>query len=236
MACDFTVAGVATSRDGRKVYAKQRDNIWVSNDYGVSFSNMYQYSYSVHCVETSADGQRALIIAFDWVRTTDGGATWTVKGGASVNWSPETCQLSSDGTKVLATKVNGDFYYSSDFGDNVAPRTTGRQFRQFRASSDLSKVVAVEDGFLWSSTDTALTWTRRTTSQQRFIAISASATANLVVVTTFSGFLYVSTDYGVTWAPRDAARFWGPVFVAPSGLYALAMSRTQAYETGTRPG
>ena len=131
---------------------------------------------------------------------------------------------SADGTKLIASVLNGNLYTSTDSGVTWSQRATVRSWRGVASSADGAKLVAsVVNGFLYTSADSGVTWTARDASRN-WQAVASSADGTKLVAGTYGGFLYTSTDSGVTWTARDAARNWRGVASSADGNKIVAFS------------
>ncbi len=90
------------------------------------------------------------------------------------------------------------------------------------SSSDGQNLAAVVyGGYIYTSTDSGVTWTARMTDATRYWRSITSSTdgKNLAAVVSSSGYIYTSTDYGATWTPRmtDATRSWYSITSSSDG-------------------
>ena len=88
------------------------------------------------------------------------------------------------------------------------------------SSSDGSRLAAVEtNGFIWTSSDSGLTWTKRTTVRRTWVSITSSSDGSrLAAVATLDG-VFTSSDSGVTWTRQNAAgdRAWTSIASSSDG-------------------
>ena len=97
------------------------------------------------------------------------------------------------------------------------------------SSADGTKLAAVEDGgFIYTSTDSGLTWTPRD-SERYWLGVASSADGTKLVAidagdgTGPGGFIYTSSDSGVTWTPRESEREWIGVASSADGAQLIAV-------------
>lgn len=84
------------------------------------------------------------------------------------------------------------------------------------------QVVAVDYvGYIYTSTDSGVTWTQRESARQWFGVASSSDGTKLVAVVYF-GQIYTSTNSGVTWTPRESNRYWTAVASSSDGTQLVA--------------
>jgi len=104
----------------------------------------------------------------------------------------------------------------------ITNATGGRNWSAVASSADGIKLVAlVNNGPLYTSTDSGATWIARDANRAwKAVASSADGT-NLVAVVT-NGQIYTSADSGVTWTPRDSNRVWQSVASSSDGINLVA--------------
>ena len=106
--------------------------------------------------------------------------------------SPSTLSLGSNAFRIEQSKIALWFSISS--------------------SSDGTKLIAAaDDDYLYTSTDSGISWTPRESSRAWYCTASSFDGVKLVAVVKLQ-YVYTSTDSGVTWAPRlrvtDTGRNW----------------------------
>ena len=90
------------------------------------------------------------------------------------------------------------------------------------SSADGTKLVAgTDNGQLYTSTDSGVTWTPRA-SNQKWRSIASSADGTKLVAAAIGGQLYTSTDSGVTWTPRASSSSWNSVASSADGTKLVA--------------
>jgi hypothetical protein len=172
--------------------------------------------------------------------STDSGVTWTQRTGSGVrDWRQITS--SSDGTK-LAAVVNGDYIYTStDSGVTWTQRTGAgvNYWTDITSSSDGTKLAALgtgmsfdigclcfRDGYIYTSTDSGVTWTQRTGGSEAWFSITSSSDGTkLAAVDNDGGYIYTSTDSGVTWTQRASAGVhpWEAIASSADGIKLVAV-------------
>jgi hypothetical protein len=117
-----------------------------------------------------------------------------------------------------------------------------RNWRSVASSSDGSKLVAVvNNGFIYTSTDSGVNWTARMIDTNRsWVSVassSASSSDGTKLVAAVGGLtngnIYTSTDSGVTWVLQSSAgtRLWSSVASSSDGTKLVA-----AVAGGLTPG
>lgn len=106
-----------------------------------------------------------------------------------------------------------------------------RFWQSVASSADGTKLVAVVDnGQIFTSTDSGAIWTPRYSNRMWRSVASSSDGSRLVAAAWNStleppdGFIYTSTDYGANWAPRESARNWDSVASSSDGVKLVATS------------
>lgn len=93
-------------------------------------------------------------------------------------------------------------------------------------SSDGTKVIAVGDTYLWTSTDSGATWTQQTNAGQRpWFGVASSADGTILLAGVYNnGYLYSSVNSGVTWTQETNAgvRNWYQVRLSQGGDRAIS--------------
>ena len=103
------------------------------------------------------------------------------------------------------------------------PRESNRTWRSVASSADGTKLVAgVNDGQIYTSTDSGVTWVPRDTNRVWY-SIASSADGTKLVAVVASGRIYTSTDSGVTWEPRETNRAWRSVASSADGSKLVAV-------------
>ena len=108
---------------------------------------------------------------------------------------------------------------SADWSSRSIPGP--QQWGSVTVSSDGTKVAGTSyDGYIFTSSDSGVTWTRHViSSAPNLQAISSSADGQTIAAATNGGYIYISTDGGTTWATSTAAgsRNWYSVHVSNDG-------------------
>ena len=175
---------------------------------------------------SSADGSKLLTgnhYVFGSIYTsTDSGLTWTARTEPGTgHWGA--FASSADGSKLVAGDTqNGNMYTSTDSGltwtprgvpnGGGDPRLNGRSWLGFASSADGSKLLTGNNryGYIYTSTDSGLTWTPRSVGNigsSRWFGFASSADGSKLVTGDWNnGYIYTSIDSGVTWTPRSVPR------------------------------
>lgn len=205
----------------------------------------------------------------------DGGETWQQrKTAGKKRWSAITS--SSDGMNLAASVAGtiisgttkeivkeGYIYTSNDGGDTWVERTSSgsRCWSSIASSADGSKLAAVASsasipfpdeqpvngGYIYTSSDSGVTWTERAGAGRRDwrLITSSSDGSKLAACAGFEeygqSYLYTSPDSGATWVERTGAgmRRWESIASSADGTKIVAVSgnvyiSTNSGETWTK--
>lgn len=157
------------------------------------------------------------------------GQSWKTNGPAA-NWSA--IASSADGTKLAATAY-GDYIYTSANSGATWTRQNGNNnasgyWSSIASSADGTKLVATvgytihntsPSGFIYTSTDSGVTWSPRFGSARWSSAASSADGTKLVAAIhdSSNGYIYTSTDSGATWSPRAVIAQWSSVASSADG-------------------
>lgn len=186
-----------------------------------------QITSSSDCVKLAATQNGGYIYT-----SNDSGVNWTqqLNSGARF-WSDITS--SSDGSKLAATVLENDFIYiSNDFGVNWIPGDIRSGWQGITSSSDGTKLAAVSGyqtpGYVYTSSDSGMTWTQQTSIGQQFwIEIASSSDGNKLATYYYNGIIYT----GVSQATQEPTGYTING-VDLSAIFAPYTSGTQAITTG----
>ncbi len=148
-------------------------------------------------------------------------------------------------TDSLNNVSNANNVFTYTYYDLVKQTSSGvHWFYSVTSSADGTKLAAVDygPGYIYTSSNSGLTWTAQTSSGQRtwyYIKSSASSTDSTVdgkylVAVVNGGYVYTSSDYGVTWATsstavvNSATRSWRSATISSSGKY-MAVAASGGY-------
>ena len=102
------------------------------------------------------------------------------------------------------------------------PRGPVANWQAVASSSDGSNLVAcVDNGQIYTSTDSGVTWTPRDSSRRWSGVASSSGGSNLVACVN-GGQIYASTDSGATWTPHGPITNWTCVASSSDGSKLVA--------------
>lgn len=206
-------SSIASSSDGTKIVASVDNGfIYRSTDSGATWSQTGAPSGTWKSVASNSDGT---ILAAGRINgfihtSIDSGSSWqTSLVSFPTLWSA--IAISSDGSKfagansagVFAVNTVDRFTYAEPFNDLVT-------WTSVAMSGDGSKMVAAEiggtlpgeatGGFIYTSTDFGVTWTKNTSAGNRlWSSVTSSTDGNNLAAAVDGGKIYQSSDSGITW-------------------------------------
>jgi len=229
---------IACSADGTKVYAASPGEMVASTDSGVTWASR-NTSQGWHVVTCSADGTKLAASCGDATSvftSTDSGTTFTVRSdtpGYEVSIAS-----SADGTKLVEASYY-DIYTSINSGTNwVDQPESGRlNWSSVACSTNGTKLVAVvHGGWIYTSTDSGVTWMPRDSSRTWNAVASSADGTKLVAVDGAPGHIYTSTDSGTNWTPRGVTTNWQAVASSADGTKLVAAVHYGQIYTSTDSG
>ena len=121
----------------------------------------------------------------------------------------------------------GQFVSSGNLAGNIGAvwtaRDSSRSWRSVASSADGTKLVAVVDnGQIYTSTDSGVTWTAQNSGSPSLRSVASSADGTKLIAAVYVGQIYTSTDSGVTWTARDSSRQWVSVASSVDGTKLVA--------------
>jgi hypothetical protein len=100
-------------------------------------------------------------------------------------------------------------------------------FNAITSNSDGTKLAAVVwGGYIYTSTDSGVTWTEDTSSgYQNWNSITSSADGTKLAAVAYNGYIYTSTDSGVTWTEYTSSdyRNWYSITSSADGTKLAAV-------------
>jgi photosystem II stability/assembly factor-like uncharacterized protein len=154
--------------------------------------------------------------------------TWKVGSGAPTS------------TKTFRFRVHNDVVRGDELTPTPAPEVIGstavdlngspwvsrdssRAWTSVASSANGAKLVAtVNNGQIYTSTDSGATWTARDSNRGWRDVCSSADGGTLAACVEFSGRIYTSTDSGATWTARDSNRWWKTIACSTDGTKMVA--------------
>jgi len=209
------------------------------NSVVVSKSSAFYRSLSVNINSPTAGIVRTWAPSINW--NPDNLATSTLTCTYSydnfLTHSTSSCALG--GSDITSPGLEGDFTLSVKVVDGLGntgiskiafsvggwlmePNTGGHNNRGTASSADGTKLVmAVQPGYIYTSTDSGATWVPRD-SVRRWINVASSADGKKLAAVVNGGYIYTSTDSGVTWIPRGSSQSWVSISSSADGTKLVA--------------
>jgi hypothetical protein len=184
---------ICLSQTGAKQYCCATNGVYVSSDYGSTWSLLTASSSFLQppkVVATSSDGTK-ITVGTDVNSTTNlsyiytssnSGATWTQRVGDAGSRPFRSVAMSSDGTKQIGTTYGSTVYLSSDSG---VTWTQGPYFSAIKVamSSDGNKmtIVGQDNSTILYSLDSGVNWNSIiATKAVRTVAMSSTGTIQTI--------------------------------------------------------
>ncbi len=201
----------AISADGSIVYAcANNDYIYKSIDGGLSFQPLTSLPISLSNnwsdIATSDNGQYILASignTSDLFLSTDGGLTWSTKGGQKV-WA--SVSMSSNGQKMVACNSSSSdtIYISTDFGNTwVATGSPSLFWRIVKISGNGNFIMAISISVssIYTSNDNGVNWSITGTlfGSGGFTKLALSNTGQYLIINRVDGptpYIYISQNFG----------------------------------------
>ncbi len=137
---------------------------------------------------------------------------------------------------VINVSGAGGGGWSAAFNGPWLPRESLREWRALASSADGSKLVAVvQNGLIYTSTDSGVSWTPRESSRT-WLAAASSADGSKLAAVVLGGQIYTSADSGVSWTPRESSRPWRSVASSADGSKLVAVADESQIFTSTNSG
>jgi photosystem II stability/assembly factor-like uncharacterized protein len=252
-------SSLATSSDGTKLVAAVAvGNLYTSSDSGATWTIPQKGPVdNWQSVASSADGTKLVAVGMSQGQSLmagggfkygyiyvsgDSGATWT-QTGTQEEWTG--VASSADGTKLVVVGGGGYIRTSGDSGATWTDRAQAldQLWNAVASSADGTKLVAAGSliaspdpggdffaGYIYTSGDSGVTWTRRGTLQewtQEWTSVASSADGTKLVAASGRinpGYIYVSGDSGATWTRTGTPQFWTSVASSADGTKLVAAS------------
>lgn len=241
---------VASSADGSKLIALDREQVFVSGDGGSSWETSFSLP-SDHLrglggggVASSADGTSLAVAFLDALYSSaDSGATWIRRTPCNGYCSWAAASSSADGTRFIAVGASAIFT-SANSGHNWTERGPANWSPSSccwwgtASSADGAKLVVAALGGapsrtnnLFTSTDFGVTWVARG-SPHNWQSVASSADGSRLVACTTPDYqerccsqIFTSADSGATWIQRGSAHnFTSAVASSADGSTLIAVS------------
>jgi len=130
-------------------------------------------------------------------------------------------------TPVTGTFIDAPVQGLSYKSGGWTAQETKRKWTSIASSADGTKLAAVHEKGISTSTDSGLTWTaREPESSNYWIAIASSADGTKLAAAIEAGHVYTSTDSGVSWTKHEGPgkRTWAVLSMSADGSKIAAAS------------
>lgn len=234
------LAGISTSSTGQYITAAYIDSIFVSSDYGSTWTRrvLLNSSEVISDVAISESGQMQLFVTYSnpgiIYKSNDYGTTWNAKVGyryfnsIAMSASGEICISASD--IGGATSYLG-LYISYNSGNNWL-KTEAPTYASFNNSFYGYYDAAISSSgqyitgvtryiYIWYSNNYGKDWRLANAPEIQYYRVAMSSSGQYQTAITFSGGIYYSINYGVDWIQSNAISsqgYWG-ISISSSGQY-----------------
>jgi hypothetical protein len=133
---------------------------------------------------------------------------WVQTSAPITNWIA--LASSADGTKLAATagyNVAGSLFTSTNSGETWTQRSVQDLLQSVASSADGTRLVATGSRGVWTSMDSAASWTVQKGPPDGLSVVACSADASKIAGISLS-FLYTSTDFGTNWSSNSGSNFY----------------------------
>jgi photosystem II stability/assembly factor-like uncharacterized protein len=199
-----------------RVAAPTLDNLFKSNDGGVTYTTVPNSLQGWRNSKVSGTGQYQIATAYNGLRylSNDFGVTWNPIGN---RWNG--VAMSSNAQYTTVVDKGGYIYTSSDYSLTFVQRDNPRNWEkvainQYQAPSaavttDVGKYqsATVYGGQIYTSDDYGANWIARD-SNRNWKGISIGYSGAYQSAVDYGGQIYTSSDFGVNWIARDSNRPW----------------------------
>lgn len=226
---------MCVSGTGQYMYYEMSGWIYVSNNYGVSFTKTYAPTgdaFSINCSYSgqyvyagSANGNTNYSTNFGvtWAFTTIAGLTSTVWNAVCVSADGQGIFLSTQtaGTgPVYALSTNGGTSWTT----STLPSAVSSATAYAACSTDFTKIIVGSRslGYVWISTNNGTSFTQYPVQPggagSGSVGVGCSSNGQVMFFIDQGGFISKSSNYGTTWTQFSSrSTFWRGVGVASNG-------------------
>ncbi|MGA1047434.1 MAG: WD40/YVTN/BNR-like repeat-containing protein, partial [Minisyncoccia bacterium] len=238
---------ISISLTGQYQTASNGVDIYISNDYGITWNQVYDSGLCKIFVVVRVMGQyQSIISSGDGIyRSNDYGQTWTKNTETNgdiynsiITFPTAGISISHDGKYQLV--VCEAIYLSTDYGVTWITTTVvndvNREYDDHNwvacdMSSDGKYMAATEGtGEIYTSQDYGATWTKNEAlivTDKQWQDISISANGQFQTAIEKNGYVYISIDYGISWnispEPIVTNLNWQSISVSANGQYQSAV-------------
>lgn len=223
----------AVSNDGSMIAALADSGyLYTSTDRGLTWvehTEVPEISFGLPFwddVAVSGDGTTIVLVGWGvGFVSLDGGLSWS-----STGYSGSSAALSLDGSGIWIVS-NYRVYMSLDSGaswETASFPAAGMNIpspSDIDASADGTKLlVGGNYDYIWTSTDSGVTWLQRTSEKFRYVSVAISGDGTTLGFISGSGFVQRSIDDGETWSElvSSGKRSWTDLSISSDGMIWVA--------------
>jgi photosystem II stability/assembly factor-like uncharacterized protein len=238
------LAGISTSSTGQYITAAYNDSIYVSSDYGSTWTRrvLLNSSEVISDVAISESGQMQLFVTYFTSSTKPGiiyksndyGTTWNAKVGyryfnsIAMSASGEICISASDfggATSYLGLYISynsGNNWLKSEAPTYASFDNSFYGYYDAAISSSGQYITGVTKYiYIWYSNNYGKDWKLANAPEIQYYRVAMSSSGQYQTAITFAGGIYYSINYGVDWIQSNAISsqgYWG-ISISLSGQY-----------------
>jgi hypothetical protein len=231
---------IASSSDGTKLVAWGSGALYTSPDSGTTWILRTNVG-TTYNVASSADGTKLVAVGSSGssiLTSADSGASWTAQiPPIFTTW--RSVASSADGTKLVILPMGGQIYNSPDSGVSWIPRTPSASWYGVASSADGVRLIAAGSSGIYTSTNSAVTWTLRISLFLNALSsggpyVASSSDGVKLVAAVRNGVIFTSTDAGLTWIGQNSgSRLWTAVASSSDGTRLIAAENGITGGSGT---
>uniref|UniRef100_A0A6H1Z7P9 Photosynthesis system II assembly factor Ycf48/Hcf136-like domain-containing protein n=2 Tax=viral metagenome TaxID=1070528 RepID=A0A6H1Z7P9_9ZZZZ len=225
--CNSGWSDIATTLDGQKWYAIGSGDVYLSIDFGNTWTKILLASgWNFTSVAVSGNGKYISALHFNTLSlfSNDYGATWIERFIDGVKIS-----MSLAGDRQTVIKSPGYIYTSSDFGVTWTERTLvgSKNWTDIAVSTfGMNQTAVVSPGYIYVSNDGGDTWVERTLAGSRNWSGITMGWGMNQYACVISGCIYTSNNAGDTWVERTLAgsRNWMDIKMSLESVVDIAVT------------
>lgn len=239
------LGGISTSSTGQYITAAYSDSIFVSSDYGLTWTRRVLLTPPevISDIAISESGQMQLFVTYISTsieegiiyKSNDYGTTWNAKVGyrnfnsIAMSASGEICISASDtggATSYLGLYISynsGNNWLKSEAPTYVSFDNSFYGYNDAAISSSGQYITGVTKYiYIWYSNNYGKNWYLANAPQITFYRVAMSSSGQYQTAITFNGGIYYSINYGVNWIQSNA--------ISSQGYWGISISSTGQYQ------
>ena len=226
----FTGGSVAVNGFGNIQLACGTTGVWISSNYGSTFSKIPTISTSASCSAISATGEYIIISLNNILNISSNyGSTWVQNTSITGAWL--SLGISASG-KYIIVNTSSAVYISSNNGLNWLLSTTipSSTYNTVAISSSGKYILVTSSAGLYISNNYGSTFSLTSVTGLLY-ASAISSSEQYMIAGIYNGRLYISNNYGVSWTQttNPIANPWLSLTISSTGLHITAGTTSTLY-------